>query len=107
MPALLTLVLLVAETIFLAYALPETRGTKISGKEDASSKKGKSDKNQTMPATSRTKRMLLLKTLGKVHFFFLVLFSGVEFTFTFLTFDRKFFLSCVIERVVGLKFISV
>ena len=90
MPAFLTLVLLVAETVFLAYALPETRGTKISGKEDALSK-GENDKNQTAPATSRPKRVLLLKTLGKLHFFFLVLFSGVEFTFTFLTFDRTLF----------------
>jgi len=91
MPALLTLVLLTVETLFLIFALPETRGKGLRGKNE--------DKNTTEKATNGTvktaradtvqKRIELLNALGFVHFLFLGVFSGVEFTLTFLTFDRE------------------
>jgi MFS family permease len=81
-PAILTLVLLLIETVFLALFLPETRGTTLVSEGDESAR-GRYEK------LSLGDRRLLLKQLGKLHFSFLTLFSGVEFTLTFLTFDRK------------------
>lgn len=105
-PAFLTLVLLVAETIFLAIALPETRGKgvvpsaekqKAAGATHANGNghtnghmNGKSASPTGPPKPKRTVegRLAVLKALRSLHFFFLALFSGVEFTLTFLTFDR-------------------
>jgi MFS family permease len=96
-PAVLTLLLLVAETVFLIFALPETRLKGPTGQNrPAAEKDPKDDKETTRGTTSsaaRKKRIALLRTLGRLNFFFLILFSGVEFTFTFLTFDREFVLS--------------
>lgn len=81
--------LLVAETAFLVIALPETRGKGASvqdGKTTTRLSKGKDDSKPSnkYPVEKRTK---ILKDLRTLHFLFLVLFSGVEFTLTFLTFD--------------------
>lgn len=97
-PALITLVLLILETIFLIVALPETRGKRAfkNGATDGKpvhSSAGKSNA-QAKDATTTKKpapveeRLSLLKTLRRLHFLFLGVFSGVEFTLTFLTFDR-------------------
>lgn len=87
-PALITLVLLSVETLFLAAALPETRGSKPIFGKVASLQANKVEKSKIMsPATVR-ERLDLLRTLRRHHFFFLGIFSGVEFTLTFLTFDR-------------------
>jgi MFS family permease len=83
-PAILTLVLLLVETAFLAVFLPETRGTTLIP-EEGESARGRYEK------LSLGQRKLLLKDLGRLHFSFLSLFSGVEFTLTFLSFDRKSF----------------
>ncbi|EGO02190.1 hypothetical protein SERLA73DRAFT_178004 [Serpula lacrymans var. lacrymans S7.3] len=85
-PAIITLVLLVAETIFLAVALPETRSKKPLSEYDDSAEDSKSNKTSHHRASVQT-RISLLKTLRRLHFLFLGLFSGVEFTLTFLTFD--------------------
>lgn len=83
-PATLTLVLLVAETLFLAAALPETRGHKVERKSEQ-----KADLAKLRPVIKqgKEKRLQLLQTLRRLHFLFLGIFSGVEFTLTFLTFD--------------------
>ncbi|KAJ7094651.1 major facilitator superfamily domain-containing protein [Mycena belliarum] len=83
-PATITLVLLVLETLFLALALPETRGKRMQ----PPSEKAKAT-NGSSPArkTSIEQRIKNLKTLRGLHFLFLGVFSGVEFTLTFLTFD--------------------
>jgi len=97
-PAFLTLVLLSAETLFLAYALPETRGTVLnnsivvpSEEKKTNGHANKSAQNGHAPKLSRTddvqRRIALLDQLKQAHFLFLGLFSGVEFTLTFLTFD--------------------
>ncbi|EJD01228.1 MFS, DHA1 sub-family [Fomitiporia mediterranea MF3/22] len=97
-PAFLTLVLLSAETLFLALALPETRGTVIKhAAEKVANGKANGHSNGSATTTnghakiSREedvgRRLSLLKTLKHTHFLFLGLFSGVEFTLTFLTFD--------------------
>lgn len=105
-PAVLTLVLLVLETIFLIFALPETRGRRahpattgnVEKKTNGSGQKDKADTNGKANGTngylskeeSVKDRIRTLSILRSVHFMFLGLFSGVEFTLTFLTFDRKY-----------------
>lgn len=87
-PALITLVLLSVETLFLAAALPETRGIRHNGAKYPS-QASKVEKPKTKsPARTIQERLDLLRTLRWLHFFFLGIFSGVEFTLTFLTFDR-------------------
>lgn len=154
-PALITLVLLVLETLFLVVALPETRGKratvtsqvngavgekanghtnghanghangvanghtnghanghtnghanghtnghtnghangKANGVANGTANGGANGKANevsngyvTKPATVE-ERLELLKVLRRFHFLFLGIFSGVEFTLTFLTFD--------------------
>lgn len=114
-PAILTLILLVAETVFLAIALPETRGKRLLQHVQSSKKKndGRSsavdgdrappggtkvtrdsrvkedDSDSTVaPVRPAEQRIKTLKSLRRFHFLFLGVFSGVEFTLTFLTFDR-------------------
>ena len=104
-PAILTLILLVAETVFLAIALPETRGKRLlhvqSSKNDGRSSavdgdrappgdtKVMHDSDSTVaPVRPAEQRIKTLKSLRTFHFLFLGVFSGVEFTLTFLTFDR-------------------
>ena len=104
-PAILTLVLLVVETVFLIFALPETRGKgKTYKKSDLVSEKVTNhpqEKHEESPGPVRTeKRISLLKTLRILHFSFLSVFSGMEFTFTFLTFDRKLYLLGLYEMLI-------
>lgn len=73
-PAMFTLFLLVVETLFIYVALPETSGVKESEKEIRN------------PKTVSQRRNALSK-LAKIHLAYLFLFSGMEFTLTFLTFD--------------------
>jgi hypothetical protein len=113
-PAILTLILLVAETVFLAIALPETRGKrplhvqsskkKSDGRSSAvdgdrappggtkvtrDSRVKEDDSSATVaPVRPAEQRIKTLKSLRVFHFLFLGVFSGVEFTLTFLTFDR-------------------
>jgi len=84
-PAILTLALLVTETIFLISFLPETRGRNLhaKGKEKAGNAPLKHPSERPVE-----ERIRLLAILRRFHFLFLGLFSGVEFTLTFLTFDR-------------------
>ncbi|KAG1806701.1 major facilitator superfamily domain-containing protein [Suillus plorans] len=82
-PALLTLVLLIAETLFLTVALPETRNTQPDKPEVHANGK----LNAVSAVRSVQERTEILRVLRKLHFLFLGIFSGVEFTLTFLTFD--------------------
>jgi len=110
-PAILTLILLSVETAFLAWALPETRGkTPIKSRKGSpvqtngvnghgvngngvnghgmngnSMHDSKSVKQNSQEDIAR--RLKILSSLKYVHCAFLGVFSGVEFTLTFLTFD--------------------
>ncbi|KAH8118314.1 MFS, DHA1 sub-family [Phellopilus nigrolimitatus] len=99
-PAILTLVLLSVETLFLALALPETRGTVVKPASDtAADGKANGETNGRTNGSAQNehakltreedvqRRVSILETLKQNHFLFLGLFSGVEFTLTFLTFD--------------------
>ena len=95
-PAILTLVLLLAETAFLVVFLPETRGkgvpapaTKQKSSTTVPNGDGKHRDEPPKPKRTIEGRIAILKKLRKFHFYFLLLFSGVEFTLTFLTFDCK------------------
>ncbi|KAG9095876.1 hypothetical protein FS749_009547, partial [Ceratobasidium sp. UAMH 11750] len=94
-PAILTLVLLLTETVFLAVFLPETRGTTLV-EEEGEGARGRYEK------LSLGERRLLLKDLGRLHFSFLSLFSGVEFTLTFLSFDLLDWNNSQNGRLLGL-----
>lgn len=86
-PAFLTLVLLTLETIFLIAFLPETRGKSPKVVENKTAKtNGASSESKPRKENAET-RIQTLSTLRKYHFLFLSIFSGVEFTLTFLTFD--------------------
>ncbi|OBZ70300.1 Major facilitator superfamily domain-containing protein 10 [Grifola frondosa] len=95
-PAALTLILLVFETIFLVVALPETRGKRAkptpvekratnNGTAANGNANGVGDKLSR--AESVEQRLTMLQVLRRLHLLFLGVFSGVEFTLTFLTFD--------------------
>jgi MFS family permease len=88
-PAALTLVLLVAETVFLMVALPETRGKgpAPSRSEDEKDEKAASHPSVKVTQRSPEQRLKTLAALKNLHFMFLGIFSGVEFTLTFLTYD--------------------
>ncbi|KAI0723233.1 MFS general substrate transporter [Earliella scabrosa] len=92
-PAALTLVLLTLETIFLVVALPETRGKAIpkqpvvNGAAKGAANGKANGTTQTSRQGTTADRIKMLKTLQRLHFLFLGVFSGVEFTLTFLTFD--------------------
>ncbi|KZW04077.1 MFS general substrate transporter [Exidia glandulosa HHB12029] len=102
-PAILTLILLSAETVFLAVALPETRGKSAAAFKQAEKTNGHASGNGHANGNGHTnghangkavatkrpaaERLATLKSLKIIHFFFLALFSGVEFTITFLTYD--------------------
>ncbi|CAE6527120.1 unnamed protein product [Rhizoctonia solani] len=95
-PAILTLVLLLVETAFLAAYLPETRGAVLVEEESDVTARGRYRK------LSLGERRALLKRLGGLHFSFLSLFSGVEFTLTFLTFDLLDWNNSQNGRLLGL-----
>ncbi|KAF8845836.1 MFS general substrate transporter [Paxillus ammoniavirescens] len=86
-PALITLVLLSAETLFLAATLPETRGTRPNGGSKSLKEESRQNRKTNLSGRTVQERLDLLKALRRLHFLFLGVFSGVEFTLTFLTFD--------------------
>jgi len=86
-PAAITLVLLIAETLFLIVALPETRSYGGKPKPDSKASESTTKANGTSAKRDVATRTRLLKSLRRVHFLFLAIFSGIEFTLTFLTFD--------------------
>ncbi|KAJ7129548.1 major facilitator superfamily domain-containing protein [Mycena epipterygia] len=84
-PAAITLVLLVLETLFLILALPETRGKRMQPPTEKAANGASPSKSARKASVDQ--RISILKTLRRLHFLFLGIFSGVEFTLTFLTFD--------------------
>ncbi|KAJ3301910.1 hypothetical protein HDV03_000238 [Kappamyces sp. JEL0829] len=75
-PALFALVLIIVETVYMLVALPETLN------------RGKSDADLMNPVQEQGRAKQSLFSLSFVHFVFLFMFSGMEFTLTFLTYDR-------------------
>jgi hypothetical protein len=73
-PAILTLILLILETIFLVVALPETRGKSIKSEKELDNK---STSSNTRRKADPSTRLSLLSKLRQFHFWFLGVFSGI------------------------------
>jgi MFS family permease len=81
-PALVALVLLSVEVLYIIAFLPET--SNIRQKNEATD--GKPAK-QAVTASQISQRMGNLSILNAIHAFHLFVFSGMEFTLVFFTFD--------------------
>ncbi|CAO3693794.1 unnamed protein product [Umbelopsis ramanniana] len=81
-PALVALVLLSIEVLYIMAYLPETYNLRQK-KETTDEKAVK----ETEATTQISKRLENLNVLNAIHAFHLFIFSGMEFTLVFLTFD--------------------
>ncbi|KAJ3269568.1 hypothetical protein HDV01_001210 [Terramyces sp. JEL0728] len=81
-PALFALVLITIETIYMYFYLPETLVRK--------------DEKKKVEKNSKS-----IFNLSVIHFLFLFVYSGMEFTLTFLTFDRFNFTNKQQGRFLG------
>ncbi|KAI6047419.1 major facilitator superfamily domain-containing protein, partial [Pisolithus marmoratus] len=86
-PAAVTIALLVIETGFLLLCLPETRGLRLNAARKPIADQSFPNSKECLSQPASEKRLALLKGLRRFHFFFLSIFSGMEFTLPFLTFD--------------------
>jgi hypothetical protein len=66
------------------------------------SKHGINDKgrqgSRILPHRGIQQRLHMLKASRRLHFIFMCLFSGLEFTLTFLTFDCEYLTNNLVER---------
>ncbi|KAJ2850635.1 hypothetical protein IWW36_001746 [Coemansia brasiliensis] len=107
--ALFSLVLLLAETLFLYVRLPETLDFKRhssepspagdSGTEDAATDSLASA--QPSAQNNCKQQRQLLQRLNLLHFTYLFFFSGMEYTLTFLTHDQFSFSNGQQGRLLG------
>ncbi|KAJ3076435.1 hypothetical protein HDU98_003299 [Podochytrium sp. JEL0797] len=118
-PAIFALVLIVIETAYMAAFLPETLGFKkdapstVDVKSDsvspaltrtaaAKKKQAALDAAAAVPVMDEKKAEQTLTLLSLYHFLFLFFFSGMEFTLTFLTYDRFQFSHAQQGKYLGL-----
>ncbi|KAI8809454.1 major facilitator superfamily domain-containing protein [Cladochytrium replicatum] len=96
-PALFALALIVVESVYMFVSLPETIDFKtrvfsdevVGEKKKVQKKKSKQDvKGSNSTSRGNGAKPSQLTNLSVVHFVYLLLFSGMEFTLTFLTHDR-------------------
>ncbi|RSH94698.1 hypothetical protein EHS25_004503 [Saitozyma podzolica] len=85
LPAGITLVLLLVETLYLAGRLPETKDWQKSS--PAEHKAGGSTGEIAETLETVDSRLARLRVAGTLHGLFLLFFSGAEFTVSFLTWD--------------------
>lgn len=94
-PAAMTLVLLLVETVYLWACLPESRGWQTGDNATAGADEPPSSAPSRDPSSPETPPSTIppsladpsarLSTLSTTHLLFLFCFSGAEFTLTFLT----------------------
>ncbi|KAG6011918.1 hypothetical protein E4U43_008044, partial [Claviceps pusilla] len=100
--AAFSLVLIVSETVYLYLYLPETLPSLTQqGGEKGGEKKEKETKNahkETPAPRQRTNSHFLLNA---VHFFFLLFFSGMESSLSFMTYELFTFTSGKNGRLLG------
>ncbi|KAH6645871.1 major facilitator superfamily domain-containing protein [Truncatella angustata] len=92
-----SLFLIVAETLYLYLALPETLPSKVEEKKNAPATKKK-------PASAKAQPIQRLNShtiLNTVHFVFLLFFSGMEFSLPFMTYDLFHFSAADNGRLLG------
>ncbi|KAJ1971792.1 hypothetical protein H4R35_005049 [Dimargaris xerosporica] len=101
-PAVLTVVLLLLELLYIYWALPETvhyrhqataappPASPVSAPSAALTKAA--DKDHGAPrATPLSSALVNIRRLQYTHFWYLLVFSGMEFTLPFLTFEKYHF----------------
>ncbi|RPA81245.1 MFS general substrate transporter [Ascobolus immersus RN42] len=87
--ALFSLALLVVETAFLAWKLPETRPVQETVEQTAEGQVEVEEKSQS------------IALLNWLHFFFLFIFSGMEFSLPFMTYDLFSYTSAQSGKLLG------
>lgn len=92
-----SLFLIVTETVYLYYALPETLPSLV--KQDTATVAGKKEAKTTTPAPVRRTNSHFL--LNLVHMAFLLFFSGMEFSLPFMTYDLFEYTSAKNGRLLG------
>lgn len=92
-----SLFLVVTETVYLYYALPETLPS-LTEKADGDSARTKGGNIEKPTAVQRTNSYFLLNA---VHFAFLLFFSGMEFSLPFMTYDLFGYSSGKNGRLLG------
>ncbi|KAL2149937.1 hypothetical protein VTH82DRAFT_7613 [Thermothelomyces myriococcoides] len=101
-----SLFLIVTETVYLYYSLPETlpslaadTTTTDGAKSAVEGENEKKNKKQTRPATTQRTNSHFL--LNLVHMTFLLFFSGMEFSLPFMTYDLFEYTSAKNGRLLG------
>ncbi|KAK4165755.1 major facilitator superfamily domain-containing protein [Cladorrhinum sp. PSN259] len=94
-----SLFLIVLETVYLYFSLPETLPSLVNAKKEASSTTATEKEEQKAPAlVQRTNSHFLLNL---VHMTFLLFFSGMEFSLPFMTYDLFAYTSAKNGKLLG------
>ena len=91
-----SLILIVIETIYLYLYLPET----LPSSRTQSSANGSSEKTQSVTPQKHTRTNSHL-LLNFTHFIFILFFSGMEFSFPFMTYDLFGYTSSQSGKLLG------
>ncbi|KAJ2741984.1 hypothetical protein GGI20_004799 [Coemansia sp. BCRC 34301] len=97
--AVFSLALLVAESLYLYFKLPETLSFKKSTNDDHEDTVSEKAVKQTNKDSASVRQVL--RRLNTVHFAYLFFFSGMEYTLTFLTHDKFSFSNMQQGRLLG------
>lgn len=89
--------LIVLETVYLYFALPETLPA-LTGKKTETQTKGKKAERAQVAKVERVNSHLLLNA---IHFVFLLFFSGMESSLSFMTYDLFAFTAVKNGRLLG------
>ncbi|KAL1889389.1 hypothetical protein Cpir12675_005811 [Ceratocystis pirilliformis] len=100
--ASVSLALIVLETVYLWACLPETLPSKTTLFSDSSAAGKQKDKPaQRQPDTPVVQRTNSFALLSAIHFVFLLFFSGMESSLSFMTYDLFGFTSANNGRLLG------
>lgn len=94
-----SLALIVVETVYLYFCLPETLPA-LTGKTAGQTTKQKKGKTQ-QPKTVKVERVNSHFLLNATHFVFLLFFSGMESSLSFMTYDLFAFTAIKNGRLLG------
>lgn len=92
-----SLALIVTETVYLYFCLPETLPSLSAKSAKQANGKGKAKKNKVAPKDRTNSHFLL----NAVHFVFLLFFSGMESSLSFMTYDLFAYGSAHNGRLLG------
>ncbi|KAJ9663924.1 hypothetical protein H2201_005406 [Coniosporium apollinis] len=92
-----SLVLIVTETVYLYFCLPETLPAAAAAAADVATVAKKTD-GEVKPRVRRTNSHTLLNF---THFIFVLFFSGMEFSLPFMTYDLFSYTSAHTGRLLG------